>query len=324
MTLSQFPQFKRLSRKDRPAIESFTSCYEPYSDFSFTSLWSWDVSGEVEWCVLNHNLVVKLPSYGNPITSRFSVLGTTDISATIQTLLTTEVVGGHLQLVPQLVIDNIGRDHRFVVQEDVDDADYVIDIESFLGRAGHIYANTRKKLNSFSRRIPSVIELDLRDRDSLNFVHVIFEEWLASHDSSDEAMARKFDVEATAITRALGLGDGVRCIGIRLNRKPYAFQIFDHIDRDWCIFHFAKAAGSFHGCSEYLMDAVFASCRASGAKYCNEEPDLGVSGLRIAKRQHHPSRFLRKYSIRLDIGSTEVGARATPLRRTLSGSAFSA
>jgi len=251
-------------------------------------------------------LVVKLPSYGNQVFPRFSLLGTTEVSATVQTLLTTEAIGGHLNLVPQIVIDCIRADTKFTIREDVDNADYVIDVESFLGKAGRRYANIRKKLNSFMRRTPSMVELDLQDRESSAFVDFVLNEWQASHYLSDDTIIKKLDTEAAAISRAIELGHGVRCVGVRLDNKPYAFQIFDLIYPHWCIFHFAKATGRFHGGSEYLMDAVFQRCQADGARFCNEEPDLGVVGLRVAKAQHHPSTFLRKYSIQLTSAPEEI------------------
>jgi hypothetical protein len=63
--------------------------------------------------------------------------------------------------------------------------------------------------------------------------------------------------------------------------------------------HFAKTAWPLRGATLFGMDATFTRCLAAGIRLYNEEQDLGVAGLRTAKQQHRPSRFLRKYSVTL-------------------------
>ena len=56
--IPEFPKFKNLELSDKNDIEKFTSKFLPYSDFSFVSMWSWDIKGEMRIAQLNGNLVV--------------------------------------------------------------------------------------------------------------------------------------------------------------------------------------------------------------------------------------------------------------------------
>jgi hypothetical protein len=78
-----FPRFKMLELKDQGAVEAFTCRFEPYSDLNFTSLWSWDVAEEVEWSVLNGNLIVRLPNYGTEGPSRWTIIGDAELTTTV-------------------------------------------------------------------------------------------------------------------------------------------------------------------------------------------------------------------------------------------------
>lgn len=61
--IPEFPNFKKIELSDQKEIESFTSKFPPYSDFNFTSLWSWDTHTNMQISILNKNLVIRFNDY---------------------------------------------------------------------------------------------------------------------------------------------------------------------------------------------------------------------------------------------------------------------
>ena len=74
--IPKFPQFKKIELSDRVDVEAHTSLFEPYSDFEFTCLWTWDMKGERMISELNNNLVVRFTDYNthNPFLSFLGVI----------------------------------------------------------------------------------------------------------------------------------------------------------------------------------------------------------------------------------------------------------
>ena len=58
-----FPDFIPLSHEHKGAIEHFTRNFPPYSDYTFPSLWCWDLEEQCELSALHGNLVVRLTDY---------------------------------------------------------------------------------------------------------------------------------------------------------------------------------------------------------------------------------------------------------------------
>jgi hypothetical protein len=101
--IARYPKFSKISLKHQAELASFTNAFEPYSDFNFTSLLSWDTDGSTQLSTLNDNLIICLPDYltGEPC---YSLIGANNIDETIEKLF--EKLDT-LCLVPGIVVDNM-------------------------------------------------------------------------------------------------------------------------------------------------------------------------------------------------------------------------
>ena len=115
-----FPKFKPLEFTDKVEMEAITSKFDPYSDFNFTSLFSWNTQEEIQIAQLNGNLVVEFTDYicGEHF---FSFIGDQDIEKTANQLLNfsqgKEFIQ-ELRLIPQIVADRFLTNPDFEVVED--------------------------------------------------------------------------------------------------------------------------------------------------------------------------------------------------------------
>ena len=84
--IPDFPSFKNIELTDKEDVDRFTLEHQPYSDFNFISMWSWDIKEKMRISQLNGNLVVLFTDY---ITgeSFCSFLGTHNVNETTEILL---------------------------------------------------------------------------------------------------------------------------------------------------------------------------------------------------------------------------------------------
>ncbi|MFB5615496.1 MAG: hypothetical protein ACE5RI_10495, partial [Candidatus Nitrosomaritimum yanchengensis] len=127
-----FPEFKKLEISDKETIDNFTKNFEPYSDFNFVSMFTWDINNDMEFSFINNNLVVKFKDY-NSDNYFYSFLGDNKcVETSIKLLQYTKEFNSKntLKLIPEVVVNNILRSEniKIDIKEDRGDWDYVIDL----------------------------------------------------------------------------------------------------------------------------------------------------------------------------------------------------
>ena len=109
--ISKFPSFSRLEIHHKNSVDEITSRYVPYSDFNFTSLFSWNTSGSTAISLLNGNLVIKMPDYSSAQIV-YSLLGNKMIDESLVKLL---ALTPQLKLVPEDTIKSIRSPRSFIL-----------------------------------------------------------------------------------------------------------------------------------------------------------------------------------------------------------------
>jgi uncharacterized protein len=296
MTTARFPDFSRLSLSHKAAIENATRQYLPYSDFNFTSLFSWD-DGSTEICFLKNNLVIKLADYitGQPV---YSILGQKDIDMCIDSLLS---IAGKLCLVPETSVRALTDPSRYFIEEDRDNFDYVYPLRTLAELPGGDFKKKRNKANgfvhSFSDDSLTVKAGSLTETESEN-VKRIFSQWASMPDKSVEEIR----AEQAAIERLLKYSSffDLYLIEIVLDGEVIAFSINEKLHDGYALCHFEKALPEYHqgNIYTYLSQQTAQKLLDYECKHVNWEQDLGLQGLRKSKLSYHPSDFLKKYFIK--------------------------
>jgi hypothetical protein len=302
--IPEFPNFKNIELSDRQEVEKITSKYPPYSDFNFSSMWSWDTEEKMKLSLLNNNLVVKFTDY---ITSEifYSFLGNNNSSDTAEKILNlaqTENLKPLLKLVPEDSIKNIDL-KRFKIEESRDHFDYILDNKRLIDYnvselRGHA-SFKRRFLEMHSNSLDSKI-LNLADEEQHKNLLSLNEIWVKNK------ILEKKDVfpelEHKAIKRMLILSKNetnFNLIALFHQNKMIAFAVDELLKNDFSIRHFMKADNSFKGIYSYLLSESSRVLIEAGKKYTNIEQDLGLKNLRQAKKSFDPVNFLKKYTVAL-------------------------
>jgi hypothetical protein len=78
--------------------------------------------------------------------------------------------------------------------------------------------------------------------------------------------------------------------------KIVAFTIGERMNDNTGIIHIEKASSSTRG-SYAFVNKTFVENYLSDVKYINREQDLGIPGLRKAKKSYHPVKMGEKYCV---------------------------
>ncbi len=297
-----FPEFKRLEITDKDAVAKYTNHHKPYSDFGFTSIFSWDTSQDVEISTLNSNLVLKFSDYLDG-TKFLTFLGDNKPDETALKLLDYAKLNGYvheLRLIPKTVVDSFTHPRKFIINEDRDNFDYILAVEDQEKLPGKLHAKRRYVLNRFQSlygKNLKVIPLDISDKKIQDDIIKVFETWEKSM-SKDRAETQN---ELTAIKRVLQHAKhlDVQVLGVMVNDILAGFSIYEIVQNNHGVIHFEKADVSFQGIFQYLKYVAARELSSKKQTFINIEQDLGLEGLRESKLTHHPVHFLKKYTVSL-------------------------
>lgn len=295
-----FPRFKSVAVDDRETIEALVHDYPPYSDFNFVSLLSWSTDDSGGWSTRSGNLVVRFRDYvsGEPF---FSLLGRHELLETVSDLVDlarAEGIDPVLRLVPEVVVDGLGRDLDGVAVEDEDNHDYVFAIEDLARCPASRFRGKRGSINRFVRLFGSDVEVehvDLSDAAKVDAVIQVFSEWVRSRGVHWEQAQH----ELAAIERLMAHVSrlDVAALGVSLGGQLQAFSISEVVQHGFAISHFEKANVDYAGLFEFLRQQTAADLFRRGCQRLNHEQDLGIPGIRRLKQSYHPVGMLRKYSL---------------------------
>jgi hypothetical protein len=301
LKLPLFPNTKLLEISDKLLIETFVANFHPYSDYNFTSLYSWDTNNTIEIAQIYDNLVVKFSDY---ITGKafYSFLGSNSVNKTAEALLEqsqTEGLPATLQLIPEEVASQLDSKYLHVA-EDRDQFDYIVSIEeqtSLSGSKNHPKKRRIKKLLASGMEINDVMLGKIGGQEVKQDISRVFDRWVKVKAERGQDVRESVN-ESTAIHRLLDAKTlEAELFTITINGKMEAFFIGEALGDEYFIGHFEKADPKIEGLYQYLKHTVALNLYARGIKYMNIEQDLGIPGLREAKMSGHNVRFLKKYTV---------------------------
>ena len=294
-----FPSFKKLSLKDKSIIESFTVQFPPYSDFYFFSLWSYNVNENIEYSFLNQNLVMKFQEYTGQ-GYFYSFLGNSKPVDTIRQLLShaqQNKLLPSLKLVPEHSLHGTDLEslrHKYDIEEDSDNFDYILSVEKISQMNGPELHQKKKQMKKFLQNYQSHIQIvplkDIRHHES---ILTLLNQWVFLKKSGD---VNKNELEAIKRSIVHSHAFDIQAFCVYVDEKLRGFTIFEYSHPEIAISSFQKADTKFEGIYEFLNWELAKYLKEKNCKFINIEQDLGIAGLRQAKRKYNPT-YLKKYII---------------------------
>ena len=291
-----FPDFKPITLEDKDTIDTYLRLHPPLcSEFTFTNLYAWAPSHGFQISRFGDGFLIlrnagKEQSFLQPLVhrqAREAVLACLDFLKTRVKRPVIERVGE--DFMEHALSDRTGLD----IQEDRDNFDYVYDIQELIALKGNKFHDKRNHINNFIKNflynyIPITSVLIMQ---CMEFAH----EWCNEREcEKDEGLTK----EECATYRMLRHFDelGIKGGAIEMEGRICALTMGERLNPDTLVIHIEKAKAGIQGLYQ-AINQEFLRHEAGGLKFVNREQDLGVLGLRRAKKSYNPVRMIRKYRI---------------------------
>lgn len=190
------------------------------------------------------------------------------------------------------IFSELYPDGAYEITPDEDGRDYVYNSSDLAQLAGKKYHSKRNHLKKILDRNYSYKPLDENDFDEC----ITYAVNTYNRDSSYDVQSKVY--EQFAINTyfenfyELGLRGGV----LRVDGRIAAFTLGEPINSDTFGVHIEKADADMVG-AYAAINNFFAKSAAEDHRYLNREEDLGVEGLRKAKRSYHPAFMIEKHIV---------------------------
>ena len=296
--ISSFPNFDLLSIEHSEEIKKRTCIFLPYSDYTFLSLWCWNDQGKCRISTLNDNLVIQFSDY---ISQQIflSFLGKNQFTATAKSLLEYAVEKDFmncLQLVPE---DNFSQENEqdFRIHEDLNNHDYVYEIEKLTIMQGKNYRAHRNFINRFHKRYLWFSQvMDLSSPETWEKIQQLQKTWEALKLENNN-MSVTADILALEKLRHIASDFPLVAIGVYVDDKLSGYTINELNHGGYATNLFENADNRFVGIFRVLKQETAKQLREMGYQYWNHQQDWGLEGLHQSKKSFLPSRYLKKYKV---------------------------
>ena len=287
--------FKEVELGDRAVIQPFLDAADrASSDYNFANLYAWGGIYGLAWKVHRDRLLV----YGGKDDVLLMPVGA-PISVGEMFSLSDELrragKSGDFAIVDaEFVERNPSLSERFDAAVDPDNADYVYSAKALVELKGNKLHGKKNLLAQFRRNNPGARCEPMAKRHAAE-CFALAEKWCKekicehvgfTHETS--AMKRAFDAFDT-----LGIGGLV----LFANGRLAGFSIFDRLNWNTADVHFEKYDPEIKG-SAQAINWETAHALQGTYEFINREQDLGIEGLRKAKRSYCPAFTVRTYLLR--------------------------
>lgn len=299
-------QFHPFTIESKSKIEQYTKPWSPEcSDLSFVNLFIWGIDGKMEYAEAENCLYIKckfgtfpiylwapLPMKGKPCNYKKAVqlgldymreIGTYPIYRNIWTFLVDELK----KHCPQLY---------FIPQEY--SWDYVYDRESLATLKGKKLHGKRNHINQFLAQHPNYEyhPIDPNNQAMLEDCLHLYDTW------REEKQNANLDHEQQSVHIALNYMKELNLTGgtIYDDGKLLGFTVGERLLPDMQLIHIEKGLSDVPGIYPMInQQYVIHACQ--DVKWINREEDMGLAGMRKAKRSYNPARMIEKYTASTDL-----------------------
>ncbi len=294
--------FQPITLDKKVLIESYTNPWMlECSDLSFTNLIIWGADGKMEYAEKDHVLYIKLdfkgvpvflwapiPKYGMDIDYKKAVQTGIDymkkrgVEPTYRSVWT-PFRDKMLEVCPEL----------YAMPTDIA-WDYVYSRESLATLKGKKLHGKRNHINKFLSLYPEY-EYRKLDKSMINDCIQLYDHWIAE---KDEESAKILKSEKQSVLLALEHMEELGLTGgaIYIQNRLCAFTVGERLHPHMQLIHIEKADTNYDGIFP-MINQQYILHECMDVDLINREEDMGIEGMRRAKRSYQPVKMIEKYLI---------------------------
>lgn len=294
--------FKPITLDVKALIDSYTKPWMlECSDLSFTNLFIWGADGKMEYAENNNVLYIKLdfkgvpvflwapiPMYGVEVDYRKAVydgiaymksIGSEPTFRSVWTPFRDKM----LEACPEL----------FSMPTDIA-WDYVYARESLATLKGKKLHGKRNHINKFLSKYPEY-EYRKLDQSMIDDCIALYDQWISE---KDEETAKSMQSEKQSVLLALDHMEELGLTGgtIYIDNKLCAFTVGERLHSHMQLIHIEKGDTNYDGIFP-MINQQYVLHECENVELINREEDMGIEGMRKAKRSYNPLKMIEKYLI---------------------------
>jgi len=291
------PVFRQVDITDKDEITRFLRLYPQNegSECTFSNLFIWAQSEDIRWAVINDCLLLQTHAKNMPprMLMAFApqdLLGNA-LDASVEAM-ESQGVPFMMSSLPAWYCDLMShvQPGRFAFEREPHHDDYVYETQSLITLSGKKLHAKRNHINRFMADYGDRYTYEPYHTGLYNDCMDVYSRWLEG-DSSAVLMEEKISVQrGLQHADALGLVGGV----LRIDGRVEAFTLGERITHDMALIHIEKASFEIPGLFT-MINREFAANALSDMTWINREEDMGIEGLRHAKRSYNPARMVEKF-----------------------------
>ncbi len=294
-------EIKPVALEDKPILDSYFKNGHFYnSEFTFTNMFIWQKPYSIRYAEIDGNLCIFTKHGDCPESVNMTTMDG-DLRKTVFRLLEYfETIGQP----PQIRLYGKEQKQRleeafpgmFSFEKDINSADYVYNVSDLIELSGSKYHAKRNHINKFKTLFN--YKYHTMTPEFRKECREMFMRWC---DSKRDELSN-IDEQLTAVNRLLDNWEHLDIVGccITVDDKMVAFSFGEVLcyHQSIVVIHLEHADTAFQG-SFPMINQQFLEHQWSDFKFVNREEDMGLEGLRKAKKSYHPAFLTEKYIAKL-------------------------
>lgn len=297
-TIPQFPNFFHITINYKDIIQKKLWEYQPQaSEYNFTNLFIWEEYYKLKFSFLDKWLIILSDNQSNQ-PYFFQPIGPDDRTEVVHHILswlynTYPMVKPMIKRADKKLIEEIKKDKKLEYKTDRDYFDYIYSAQDLIYLKGQKYHSKRNHLKQFFKK--HEYEYKAIDTKNIDACIQIEKNWCAQ---KTNLQTKQIQAECQAIQKLLTSYNLLNIQGgiLYVDGKPKAFAIGELLNKNMAVIHIEKADATMQGLYQ-LINQKFCEKNYQNINYVNREQDIGLMGLRQAKKSYYPIFFAEKYII---------------------------
>ena len=293
----RFEDLRPLELADRAVVETaLLASPEQSCEFAFSNLFNWCGSYRTRWTMfdgllclwMETNDMLLLAETGRPVRTEDCLAVSGEMRRAGHSGILHHIRRETLERLPDLE-----KSFRADVMPD-EFGEYLYDVERLAFLPGEFLSRKRNMIAQFKRNFPDH-RVEVNNPVRIPAARQLAAEWFAGQEPPG---SQELQHEADALDRAFRYWRdlGMDFLSVICGEQLAAFSMLGPINDHVWGEPFEKADRRFKGVSQFITSES-ARHLIGRAKLLNREQDLGIPGLRQAKRSYEPVLFLKNYML---------------------------
>ncbi|MBC2581831.1 DUF2156 domain-containing protein [Clostridium sp. DJ247] len=294
--------FNPITIDDKQILDKYLRDY-PFttSEYSFTNLLIWRKGCDIQYTIYNDVLIIKKRDFKEKYHFMQPIGYKKENLKDIIEELKIYKKENRMNYLFKDVENSFLNDLRDIygdeahVEEDVDNFDYIYCSHKLMTLSGKKLHSKKNHYNHFIKNYNYLVK-DFSESGVIEDCILAAERWY--DENYDGSTYITYELEG--IKEILNYTDELNLKGmaVYVDNEIAAFTIAERVNDNMAIVHIEKGKTNINGIYAFT-NKTFVERYLSEVKYVNREQDLGIEGLRKAKKSYYPIKLEEKYCVNL-------------------------